>query len=134
VALPIGDLSVRYDAGKESGVWVQPPLPVFITSRAWLCSLVTSRWIECVVIQNRGPIHIEKIAGDIVGGMSGTPIVTDRGFAIGIVCRSGRAGEGEHDSHMNPRLAGNLPGWLLRELGVLARWTTARGEQLTPRR
>jgi hypothetical protein len=98
---------------------MRAPLPMFTTSRAWLFSLVTNGWIECVVTQNGGPIHIEKIAGEIVGGMSGTPIVTDRGAAISVLCSGRRAGEGDpQDSIMNPRLVGNLPGWRLRELGV----------------
>jgi hypothetical protein len=54
--------------------------------------------------------------------MSGTPIVVDDGSAIGVLSTSaGPASEGHREGHPNPRLAGNLPGWMLLELGVWRR-------------
>jgi S1-C subfamily serine protease len=87
---------------------------MFTESRGWLFSLARSRWMQCVVNQNGGLLLIENIIdGEIIPGMSGTPIVSDQGAAIGIV--SERAGE---EASRNPRLVGNLPGWALRELGL----------------
>ena len=43
--------------------------------------------------------------------MSGSPILTEIGTAIGVVCTAAAPWEGGP----NPRLTHNLPGWLLRD-------------------
>ena len=43
--------------------------------------------------------------------MSGSPIVTEIGTAIGVVCTAASPCEGGP----NARLSDNLPGWLLRD-------------------
>ena len=43
--------------------------------------------------------------------MSGSPIVTEIGTAIGVVCTAAAPWEGGP----NPRLTHNLPGWLLHD-------------------
>jgi hypothetical protein len=50
--------------------------------------------------------------------MSGSPIITPAGEAIGMVCIS-EGGDSTHTGGRgNPRLAMNLPGWLLSEAGL----------------
>src|SRR5882672_12592480 len=50
--------------------------------------------------------HAAEVIRD---GMSGSPIVTEIGTAIGVVCTAAAPWEGGP----NPRLSHNLPGWLL---------------------
>jgi hypothetical protein len=62
-------------------------------------------------------LNIQEAADTIAGGMSGSPIVTEDGYAIGIVCiGSGPNPDASTEAGPNPRLAGNLPGWVLKEL------------------
>jgi hypothetical protein len=51
-----------------------------------------------------------------VGGMSGSPIISAEGAAIGVACLGAEDGAGNQAecSGPNPSLLGNLPGWLLR--------------------
>ena len=50
-------------------------------------------------------------AESIRSDMSGSPIVTEIGTAIGVVCTAAAPWE----DGPNPRLTHNLPGWLLRD-------------------
>jgi hypothetical protein len=66
---------------------------------------------------------IQDAAEPIEGGMSGSPIVTDEGMAIGVVSIAagfvtddGRELGRPREGGPNPNLGGNLPGWLLGEL------------------
>jgi hypothetical protein len=125
IALKVSDPPTQYEARKPlqlgGRTYRAPPLPVLTECRAWLFSLA-GRWFGCVALQNGGSLGIVKAAEDIVGGMSGTPIVVDDGSAIGVLSTSaGPASEGHREGHPNPRLAGNLPGWMLLELGVWRR-------------
>jgi len=87
---------------------------------AWLLTL-DGRWAECMVTAFPRALWIENAVEGIRGGMSGSPILTGDASAIGIVCLSG--GGLDEDSHTeggpNPRLTHNLPGWLLRSLGLM---------------
>jgi hypothetical protein len=90
--------------------------------RAWLLS-PKGRWFQCDVLRHPAPngaLWISGAAENIVGGMSGSPILADDGSAIGILCTScSVAGSGASASGgPNPRLASHLPGWLLREIGL----------------
>jgi len=58
-----------------------------------------------------GPLWITHAAEGIRNEMSGSPIVTEIGTAIGVVCTAAAPWEGGP----NPRLTHNLPGWLLRD-------------------
>jgi hypothetical protein len=58
---------------------------------------------------------VHDAAQDIVGGMSGSPILTQDGSAIGVVVTS--TGD-QREGGPNPRLASSLPGWLLGELNL----------------
>jgi hypothetical protein len=81
--------------------------------RAWLLSL-EQKWFQCTVEYiNDGPLWISESAQPIVGGMSGSPIISDEGMAIGVVCLGG--GE-QHAGGPNPRLVRDLPGWLARPI------------------
>jgi hypothetical protein len=80
----------------------------------WLLSR-NNKWFRCKVEHNGGPLDICNPAEDIIAGMSGSPILTDKGSVIGVVCVGADAGT---ESGPNPRLTHNLPGWLLRELGI----------------
>jgi hypothetical protein len=53
-------------------------------------------------------LMISDAAENIAGGMSGSPIIAPDGTAIGVVCLGSETS--------GPRLTGNLPGWLLKNL------------------
>jgi hypothetical protein len=55
-----------------------------------------------------GPLWISDTAQSIVGGMSGSPVISDEGEAIGIVCLGSNL-----PGCSNPRLVRDLPTWLL---------------------
>jgi hypothetical protein len=98
-------------------------------STAWMLNL-KGEWFRCAVRQNSGPLWVFNEVEEIVGGMSGSPIVDNRGAAIGIVCLSCSTENGMQGP--NPRLTHHLPAWLLRELGLsLTASGTARD---TPKR
>jgi hypothetical protein len=85
---------------------------------ALLLSL-SNKWFPCTVMHNpNGMLSIHGAIDGIAGGMSGSPIIAEDGTAIGIVCLAG--GESGDDlpteGGPNPRLTGNLPGWLLEKL------------------
>ena len=83
-------------------------------STAWMLNL-KGEWFRCAVRQNSGPLWVSNEVEEIVGGMSGSPIVDNKGAAIGIVC-----------------LSCSTENWLLRELGLsLTASGTARD---TPKR
>jgi hypothetical protein len=81
--------------------------------RAWLLT-ITGRWSECEVRHFALGLTITNAVNGIHAGMSGSPIVTDDGKAIGVVSvSSGGRGELHTSGGPNPRLAAHLPGWLL---------------------
>lgn len=98
-----------------------PPLSVSDPpeqGRAWLLSLKDG-WFQCDVWRAASPHGALWVSGaerNIVGGMSGSPILADDGSAIGVVCTSS-IGDSEASEHgPNPRLVSHLPGWLLQEI------------------
>jgi Trypsin-like peptidase domain len=82
---------------------------------AWLLSL-NGEWFQCTVRYDsrlHGPLLVMNLAQAIVGGMSGSPILSDDGKAIGVVCLvKGLKGRGSGSP--NPRLTRDLPGRFLR--------------------
>ena len=76
--------------------------------------------MPCVVRRIGGPLWISHAYPGIIGGMSGSPIVTSDGSAIGIcVTGTGILVAGSivaTEGGPNPRLTYHLPGWFLREL------------------
>jgi hypothetical protein len=79
--------------------------PATAESPAWVLSL-DGRWFACRVSSSGIGLWIEDAAEPIKGGMSGSPIVTDDGAAIGVISTGTGA--------PNPQFAAQLPGWLLR--------------------
>ena len=100
------------------------PLPVLDApeqGRAWLLSL-KGGWFQCDLSRHPSPhgsLWISGAEDNILGGMSGSPILTDDGAAIGVMCTSDSANsEASTEGGPNPRLASHLPGWLLQEIGL----------------
>jgi len=65
----------------------------------------------------KSPLWISNTAQPIVGGMSGSPVISHDGAAIGIVAVGTSSGfqdrcEDQYGSP-NPMLVRDLPGWLL---------------------
>jgi hypothetical protein len=89
-------------------------------ARGFLLSL-EGEWFGCQVQWMEridGPLWVSKPAQPIEGGMSGSPIVSETGNAIGIVAASviekGKDAATDEFGASNPRLMRDLPLWLLR--------------------
>jgi hypothetical protein len=83
---------------------------------ALLLSL-SKNWFECEVQHRSGSLWIANASSGIEGGMSGSPIVTEAGKAIGVlVCSGGGVDKSHTEGGPNPRLTHNLPGWCLQSL------------------
>ena len=89
-------------------------------ARGFLLSL-EGEWFGCQVQWMKsidGPLWLSKLAQSIEGGMSGSPIVSENGNAIGIVATSvmekGKDAATDEFGASNPRLTRDLPLWLLR--------------------
>ncbi len=123
----IGDLAILgppdnqelWDQAEDYVALMETPFSITDPPRgrspAWLLSL-EDRWYRCTVSHNGGMLGVLGAAEGIVGGMSGSPIVANDGSAIGVICTSGGTGEVHTEGGPNPRLVGNLPGWLLHQL------------------
>jgi hypothetical protein len=103
-------LSDQADAYDEL---VDPIIPLKIGKpgeEGWLLGL-DGGWFRCAVHgpSPYGALMLTGLAGNFIGGMSGSPIVSPEGAAIGVACLGSNL---EHHGP-NPPLAGNLPGWLL---------------------
>jgi hypothetical protein len=82
--------------------------------------------VDCTVTHSGGLLWIEA-TDEIAGGMSGSPVLSRAGAAIGIVSQS--TGSLNRDTNgISPRLITHLPAWLLLELGASGLLTTARRE------
>lgn len=113
---PVADLAVlgEPDNGEAEGyselVDGLPAIPIgeaHEDSAARLLSL-DGRWFACTVGLGGGrAIWISDAAERVRGGMSGSPIVSDAGLVVGVVCQN-------HGP--NPYLMCDLPGWLIRVL------------------
>lgn len=95
-------------------------------SRAWLLTL-DGQWRECVVdAVGRAGRTVSIIRDATQPGMSGSPIVTDNGRAIGLVSIGSEThrlvggtlvpSREAEDQHGQPALIGTLPGWLLADV------------------
>jgi hypothetical protein len=82
----------------------------------WLLGL-DGEWFLCR-LEIRRSVWVSDAAKPIVGGMSGSPIVS-RGGAVGLVTTSAGTGH-DHDDHRksgaSPYLRNDLPGWLARRV------------------
>ena len=111
--LPIGRLPPaptkrqRFPDGKVRNI------PAAGEVSAQLLSL-DGEWFRCRVnypLTSDAALWISDAAEPICGGMSGSPIVSESGAAIGIVCVSNGGGT---EGGPNPCLSRHLPGWMLR--------------------
>jgi len=92
--------------------WVQRECPAFLLS-------LSNEWFSCTVWHfPNDMLNIENAADAIAGGMSGSPIIAEDGSAIGVFCLGSGRPDDDRPSQggPNPRLMGNLPGWLLNQL------------------
>jgi hypothetical protein len=100
-----------------------PPLPIADVlqeeSRGWLLTL-EGQWFRCkleYIKELDGPLWVTDTAQPIEGGMSGSPIISDAGAAVGIVALGNESGCEDGHGSINPRLVRDLPGWLLHAGG-----------------
>jgi hypothetical protein len=104
---PVPEGHMRYQSPP-----IAPDIPEY---RAFLLSL-NNRWFPCTLC-DPGKLWISNAAEDIEGGMSGSPIVTENGKAIGVACLSSGGDDLHHrEGGPNPCLMRNLPGWFLKML------------------
>lgn len=88
---------------------------VKVESSAMVLSL-DGQWLACSA-QNFGGDGALMIRGaPIIGGMSGSPIITPDGSAVAVISISSRTADILEWNGPIPPLVNNLPGWLLREL------------------
>jgi trypsin-like peptidase len=84
--------------------------------QAWMLS-IDNRWFECTVRDSGGALWMSNATTGIRSGMSGSPVLSNDGSAIGMVCISGGTAGSDHPHTAggpNPRLMGNLPGWCIQ--------------------
>jgi hypothetical protein len=104
---------------KEQEKWARRECPAVLPSLA-------NRWFPCTVQHApNGMLNIIRAVEEIAGGMSGSPILSKEGTAIGLVCLGTHSvSDGEPltakdiEGGPNPRLMGNLPAWFLATLAV----------------
>jgi hypothetical protein len=113
------DEAEAYEALLESA----DPFPISDAperGQGWLLSL-EGKWFGCAVDYMKfvdGPLYITHCAQPIAGGMSGSPIISAQGMAIGVVCVANDSSCGDTANGPNPRLVRDLPGWLLRGINT----------------
>ncbi len=119
---PIGDIAVlqgpdNQECHEEAGQYEDltenlskcvPVGPPESKSRGWLLSLENTL-LPCKIETVGHTISVSEVEGGIASGMSGSPILDQRGRAVGIVSTN---------RDMNPCLAEMLPAWLLRRIGL----------------
>ena len=77
---------------------------------AWLIDL-DGHWVSCRAHLNSKGMSLTEVVDDIQGGMSGSPIVTVEGAAVGVVGQGTRHGQGMDGPQA--RLPHRLPAWLV---------------------
>jgi hypothetical protein len=82
------------------------------TTEAWIRD-AEGRWRPCIARRRGEGWWISEADTDIATGMSGSPIVTARGAAIGILCASSGTEQTDVAGGPNPSLVRALPGWLV---------------------
>ena len=88
------------DAPEQGQVWL------LSLERKWFsCETSSATWVN-------GPIWLTTHPKNIQGGMSGSPIVSDSGAAVGVITLGSNMKDIGPNSGPNPRLVRDLPGWL----------------------
>jgi hypothetical protein len=84
---------------------------------AWVPAL-DGTWFRVQIIAGTRDLTITEVDRNIVGGMSGSPIVLDTGAAVGMICTSGEDVQTGRTimSPGNPFLSRQLPVWLLEAI------------------
>jgi hypothetical protein len=73
-------------------------------------------WVQCAIsYRGRGPLWLRDGASALKGTLPGSPIINVVGFAIGIIASADDQGDGAPQ----PALLDHLPGWLVRDLGLM---------------
>jgi hypothetical protein len=122
---PIADIAILgspddqalWDQADEYKALVESTSPLSIADapklgHGWMMSL-DGKWFRCKVeIINDGPLCVSEMTQPIEGGMSGSPIISDKAAALGVVCLSDDSLDSVAVS--NPRLVRSLPGWFLQ--------------------
>jgi hypothetical protein len=128
---PISDIAVLGTPNSDDAytALIEPLAPLRLVDAAltktpvYLIAL-DGHLIDCNVYMHYlgRALLIDNATGKIVPGMSGSPILSREGAAIGVVSQSARPDVeafGAVDKHYSaPRLIANLPGWLLADLGA----------------
>ncbi len=90
-------------------------------SQGWLLSLENTL-LPCKIETVFHTISVSEVEGNIVGGMSGSPILDQDGRAIGVISTSRQIGTTPESpstsGDIQPCLAEALPAWLLRRFGL----------------
>ena len=77
-------------------------------TRGWILSL-KRQWMPCTIqIKNYGNLVVKDLVGDIEGGMSGSPILSDNGRVVGVVSINA--------DWSQAHLPSALPQWLAQQL------------------
>lgn len=111
-ALPIGGLSyARATRTLSDGTsFLMPPQA---EGEVRLLSL-DGRWFSCTVQSGGNGLWLKDAVEGIAGGMSGSPVLTPDGVAIGVVSNS--EGLEGREGGPSPELLAHLPGWLARQV------------------
>jgi hypothetical protein len=141
---PIGDIAVLGSPDGQADLYQQATeYAAFIGSaeslgiepagnEGWLLSL-SGDWFKCGIEQVNPafPMWLNCPAEKIVGGMSGSPVISATGAAVGVVCASSESLSdvvvSQHGP--NPALLQNLPGWFwprIKGCGVSVRKTRGK--------
>jgi hypothetical protein len=127
---PIGDLAVLGPVEGEEMVAEVRAYETLVQSLAALqvghvrgeeAALFAARdrcWFQCTAsCSGRGPLFVRADAAALSASMPGALIITEDGLAVGIVASAEDQGGGARQ----PALADHLPGWLVRDLGLMDR-------------
>jgi hypothetical protein len=118
--LPLGSLTFGYQRHPARSLTVDghkvkvegfvDPTPI-AESDAWLPAL-NGRWFRRRVARRGRSLWISEAEEDIRSGMSGSPIISPAGRAVGVVCISHQVGRRSREGGPNTLLGAQLPGWL----------------------
>jgi hypothetical protein len=88
---------------------------------------LSGQWISCSISHYGGSLRLEGAA--IEGGMSGSPIISRVGKAVGVVCSSSET-DGVQATSINVRLTRGLPRWFPLRSHRLLRTSNTLSEAL----
>lgn len=88
-----------------------------LPTSAWILSL-DGQWSSCLARQSidGSGLWIKGVNGGVQAGMSGSPILDDRGKVLGLIAVGGGDAESRTEGGPHPSLRQNLPLWLVEQL------------------